>query len=131
MTERALDILRRGHAAFNTLDPDALTAVTHPDVEWGTSGAFPDMDRIFHGHAGVLLWAEQVRETWEWFEVVLDEVLLDDEDRVIVAERVRGRGRGSGVDVDMVLYSDYRVRDGLLWDRTSHRHRPDTLSDDR
>ena len=125
MTERALDILRRGHAAFNSLEPDALRAVTHPDVEWGASGAFPDMDAVFHGHEGLVRWADEARSAWEWFHVSLDEVLLDEEHRVVAAERVVGRGRGSGIDVDMVLYSDYRVEDGRLRSRVSSRERPD------
>lgn len=129
MRDRVLDVMRRGHAAFNALDAEALRAIVHPEVEWGTAGAFPDMDRVYHGADGVVRWADEVRSAWEWFEVAVEEIVLVEGDRVVLTERVRGQGRGSGIEVDMPSFAVYTIRDGRIARRASHPERAAAIAD--
>ena len=129
MPGQAFQILLRGQAAFNALDADGLRAIAHPDVEWGTTGAFPGMDEVYRGRDGIVRWADEVRSAWERFDVELEEVIEDRDDVVVVLERIRGRGRDSGVEVEMATYAVYTARDGLIVRRAAYRERERAIAD--
>ena len=59
-------------------------------------------------------WTDAIRSAWEWFEVSLAELVRDEDDLLVVVERIRGRGRRSGVDVEMLTYAVYWAEDGKL-----------------
>jgi ketosteroid isomerase-like protein len=107
MSQEALASLRRGHEAFNRDDLSVILDLATPDVEWGSTGAFPGVAGDYHGPEAIQEWADLIRSEWEEFEVSLDEVLYDGDDLIVVAERLRGRGRGSGVEVEMRVFSAY------------------------
>jgi ketosteroid isomerase-like protein len=83
-----------------------------PDVEWGTSGTFPGLVGVYRGPEALPRWMDTIRSAWEKFEVTPDEVVRDEGDVLVVAERQRGRGRGSGVEIVMRVFSVYSFRQG-------------------
>jgi ketosteroid isomerase-like protein len=57
---------------------------------------------------------EVVRSAWESFEVSTEEVLRDDEDVVVIVERLFGRGRQSGAEAEMTLVAAYWFEKGKI-----------------
>jgi ketosteroid isomerase-like protein len=107
MPREHLDLLRRGHKAFNRGDIEAASEVFAEEVDWGTTGIWPGMQTSYHGRRGLEEWTEAIRGEWEEFEVSIEEVLRDEADAVVVVERLRGRGRGSGAEAEMSVYTAY------------------------
>jgi ketosteroid isomerase-like protein len=115
MSQETLEMLRRGYEAFNQGDVLQAKSLVTADVEWGTTGTFPGIQGVYRGPEAMQAWTDAIRSAWEWFEVSLAEVVRDEDDIVVVVERIRGRGRSSGVDVEMRTYSVYwAAEDGKL-----------------
>jgi ketosteroid isomerase-like protein len=72
-------------------------------------------------------WADAIRSAWSWFEVSLVEVLRDEDDVLVVVERIRGEGRSSGVEVEMHTYAVYRFDGGKLRKRSAFTTREAAL----
>jgi ketosteroid isomerase-like protein len=70
---------------------------------------------------------DTIRAAWEKFEVTPDEVVRDEGDVLVVAERQRGRGRGSGVEVVMRVFSVYCFREGKIRRRQAFTERKAAL----
>lgn len=115
---RNLELLKRAHEAFNRGDIPAAQELLHPDVEWGTAGAFPGVERVYRGHKGFALWVQEVREPWSSFDVWL-ELIWEDESSLAVEERLRGRGAGSGAETVWQVWSLYDIVEGRLVRRRS------------
>lgn len=104
---RKIDVMRTGHAAFSRGDLPAIARLMVDDVDWGTSAAFPGLEPVYRGPDALERWVDAVRSAWEWFEVTIDEVIRDEGDALVIAERLRGRGRESGAEVDMRIFAVY------------------------
>jgi ketosteroid isomerase-like protein len=59
-----VDVMRRGFAAWNAGDIDGALALMHPDIEWRTSGVFPDVDDVYFGREGVRRFWSDFRGPW-------------------------------------------------------------------
>jgi ketosteroid isomerase-like protein len=105
MAEQHLEAIRKGHEAFNQGDLGPAKHTLTDDVEWGTTGTWPGLSGTFHGPDALDAWMETIRAEWDEFEVSLIEVLREEDQAVIVAERLWGRGAESGIEVDMNIYS--------------------------
>jgi ketosteroid isomerase-like protein len=93
-----VEIAKRAIDAYNR-DMGNYAHLTTADFE-----LFPALDRTvegvsYRGREGIETHLGAVRDTWEEFHVLVDEI-RDLGDRVLVLGRVEGRGRGSGVQVD-------------------------------
>ncbi len=120
VSEQGLAHIRRGHEAFNSGDLSAIVELATPDVEWGSTGAFPGLDDEYLTPEAIERWSEIVRNEWEEFEVSIGEVLHDGDDLVVVEERLRGRGRASGAEVAMSVFAAYWLtEDGLIRKRAA------------
>jgi ketosteroid isomerase-like protein len=114
MSGEKIDIIRSGYAAFSKGDVDALKPTVAENVDWGTSGAFPGLEPVYRGPDALERWMDAVLSAWEWFDVTIDAVLSDQDDFLVIRERLRGRGRESGAEVDMHLVSVYWFEGGRL-----------------
>src|SRR5206468_1661893 len=106
-------LILAGYEAWNRGDLDAWLETLHPDVEFHTSGLFPDFDPVYRGHAGVAEFWQRLREPWEAFHIDIEQ--LGDEGVCFwLTGRLRAKGVDSGLAVDMRFAHALRVRDGLV-----------------
>jgi ketosteroid isomerase-like protein len=109
-----VDTFRRATDALNRLDVDGFADCCTADYEW-----FPVLGGIvegnsFRGREGIEEYFGELRETWEEFRYVADDV-RDLGDRVLTLGRLEGRGRGSGVLVELPIGSLGDYREGRCW----------------
>jgi ketosteroid isomerase-like protein len=109
-----LETLRRGHEAFNRGDFSVVREIVTDDVRWGTTGTFAGLDPLYVGAEAFVEWGQDVRSVWESFEVAVEDVLHEEGDKLLVAERLSGRGRQSGAEVDMRAFSVYEFSGGRI-----------------
>jgi uncharacterized protein len=127
VSHEKVEILRLGYEAFNSGDMSQAEDLATADVEWGTTGTFPGIQGVYRGPEAMQAWADAIRSAWSWFEVSLVEVLHDEDDLLVVVERIRGEGRSSGVEVEMLTYSVYWFDDGKLRKRSAFTTREAAL----
>jgi ketosteroid isomerase-like protein len=114
MSSEKLELITRGHESFNRGDPEIVIALSTPDVEWVTTGRFPGMRGAYRGPEAIRKWTDTLRGEWSEFEVVLEEVVLDEGDALVVVEGLRGCGRESGAWVEMRIYTLYWFEEGKV-----------------
>jgi len=105
LVERLID-------AFNRRDVEAFAEITTPDFEWFTSVMAVEGE-IFWGREGIDTYFERMRDAWEEFRGVADEV-RDLGERVLWRGRLEGRGRVSGVPIDTPLDVVYDFHSGKI-----------------
>jgi ketosteroid isomerase-like protein len=127
MSQETIANLRDGYEGFNRGDPSVAIALSTPDVEWGATGAFPGIERVYQGPEAIRQWMGIIRSAWEEFEVKLDEVLYDEDDVAVVTELLRGRGLRSGAEVKMRVFAVYRFEEGKLRKREAFTEREAAL----
>ena len=111
MSEANVAAVRGMWEAFLLNDFETALAAYDPDVEWdGTN--LPD-GKISHGLDAVVDHLVRWAETWEIWEVELEDVIDAGQDRVVVFFQERGRSK-AGLDVDERHSELYLVRDGKI-----------------
>jgi ketosteroid isomerase-like protein len=110
MSQENLEMVRRGFAAWNSGDMDALRELYDPDVILRSLEGWPESGP-FMGREAVMGWYEQLREAWE-ADAVEPIDITDAGDRVIV--RTVWRGAGQGPDSRMEFTNVYTVRKGRI-----------------
>ena len=68
---------------------------------------------VYHGYDGVERFLQGVEETWESFDVEIDQA-IDEGDTVVTASRISGKGRGSGVQTEMRIFEVWTLRAGRI-----------------
>ncbi len=127
MSQENVEKLRHGHEGFNRGDLGPMKAIAADDVDWGTSGSFPDLKPVYRGSEAVESWMDAVRSAWESFEVSIAEVVRDAGDVLVIEERLRGRGRGSGAEAEMWIFSVYWFEEGKIVRRRVFDSKRDAL----
>jgi ketosteroid isomerase-like protein len=112
MTESNLDVILRGLELWNAGDFEDALELVHPDLEWRPGPVFPDLDDVYRGHEGLMLF-------WDEFSGPFATVSLEprrrfaERDEVVIEAHFEARGR-EGVEVDMDVAQRYQMRDGKL-----------------
>jgi hypothetical protein len=97
-----------------------------PEVEWHTSGVFPDLTEVYRGRDGIQRFWRDFAAPWE--EIELEPVTIEASgDDAVVEFRFCARGRG-GVKVDMTIFHRFRRRDGLTSYVQSYATREEALA---
>jgi ketosteroid isomerase-like protein len=118
--------LREAFRRWNEADFDGATALMDPEVEWHTSGVFPDLVEVYRGRDGIKRFWGDFTSPWE--EIVIEAARIEaDGDDAVVDFRFRARGRG-GVRVDMTIFHRFRRRNGLTWYVQSYASREEALT---
>ena len=94
-----VDLVVAGFDAWNRQDLDGFLASLAPDVEFWTSGVFPDFDAVYRGHVGIAELWRRPHEPWDSLRAD-PEAIEELGDWVVYVFRFRAKGAGSGVDVD-------------------------------
>ena len=119
------EMLREAFRRWNAGEFEASQEYMHPDVEWRTTGRFPDLEPLYRGHDGV-------RRFWEDFTAPWDEIVLEPldftvaGDDAVVETRFRARARGD-IEVDLTLFNRYLFRDGRVVFVETYLSREDAL----
>jgi ketosteroid isomerase-like protein len=112
MSDANVELVERLIDAFNRRDVDAFAEITTPDFEWSTSMMAVEGE-IFWGREGIETYFERMRDSWDEFRGLTDEV-RDLGERVLWRGRLEGRGRVSGVPVKAPLDILYDFHDGRI-----------------
>jgi ketosteroid isomerase-like protein len=84
---------------------------------------------VYRGYDGVERFLQGVYETWERFEVEIEEA-IDEGDTVVTASRISGKGRGSGVEAEMQIFQVWTLREGRIFSVVGgYRDRVSALKD--
>jgi ketosteroid isomerase-like protein len=126
MSERNVDLVRRGYQALNSGDIDGVLSLVDPDIEWIGYTHLPESGNL-RGRDEVREWLERFLDAWEEMDVQIVEVVEAD-DKVAVLVRLSGRGKGSGVEVEGGVDAHvWTIRDGSVVAVTLHQGTRDAL----
>jgi ketosteroid isomerase-like protein len=128
MSQDLIEKIKVGHEGFSRGDMTEAKRNLSDDVEWGTTGAWPGLEGRYRGKDALDEWMQTLHSEWESFGVSLDEVVRDDGDVIVLAERLTGRGRESGIEVEMKVFSVYWGDGGKIVRRQSFNSRDEALA---
>jgi ketosteroid isomerase-like protein len=114
MSQENLEVFGRATDALNRLDVNGFADCCTSAFEWFPVLGGAVEGNSFRGREGIEEYFGELRETWEEFRYVVDEV-RDLGDSVLTLGRLEGRGRGSGVQVELPIGSISDYRDGKVW----------------
>jgi ketosteroid isomerase-like protein len=113
MSERNLEVVRRGLAAFNEGNLDVLSELADPSYEWHTAKELPG-SRVARGLEDVRDFMDEFLEQWDEYRLDVDRVIDAGDDLVLVLGRVEAIGVGSGVPLKTPVAYLSTLRDGKL-----------------
>ena len=125
MSDQNVVVVRSMWEAFLRSDFEAALSAFEPDVEWdGTN--LPD-GQVSRGLDAVVEHLTRWAETWETWEIELEQVIDAGGDQVIAFIRERGRTK-AGLEVNERHSELYTVRDGKIGYRKGFSDADEALS---
>jgi ketosteroid isomerase-like protein len=119
MSQGNAEITRAGYAAWAKGDLNAWLETLHPEVEFQTTGRFPDLAPIYRGHREMRLLWEAMIAPWESFRLDVERIVEGGE-CAAVAVRFRAQGKGSGVLTDLRQGHALRFKGGRTVKVSAH-----------
>jgi hypothetical protein len=107
-------IVRRGYEAFNAGDMETLTEVFDEGASWHTPGRSPIAGDHVGRDAAFAQFGRYGGDTGGTFKAELQQVLADDDGRVIGLHHNRAERNGKQLDVDVCLV--FQIEDGRVTD---------------
>ena len=129
MSQRNVDIVRRGYELFAAGDLEALMGLISPDAELADAGGLGVTGTAAgtrRGPEGFLRATEEVLESFEDYRVQPED-FIGVGDAVIVPVQISGRGRASGAELDVRLAHLWVLRDGKAVLSEIYRTVPEAL----
>jgi ketosteroid isomerase-like protein len=111
-------LVRRGYEAFNTGDMDTLTELFDESAVWRTPGRSSLAGDHEGREATFAYFGRLGQETGGNFKAELQQVLADDDGRVIGIHHNSGERNGKQLDVDCCLV--FRVEGGRITEGVEH-----------
>jgi ketosteroid isomerase-like protein len=116
MSQENVETLRRGVAAFNNRDVEALVDLVHPEVEW-----HPLLPVLLGGEATVYRGHEGVREIFRELDEAFVEMRSDLSEIRVLGEQVlgigrlwgRGRESGAETETELVWLAEFKNGKGI------------------
>jgi ketosteroid isomerase-like protein len=112
MSRENVEVVRNWLEAWNRNDLDQMLSFFDPEVQWCTSGAFPDLDPVYRGHDGYRRFWREFTELWESFQIKSDEE-RDCGEQVLALGFFEARGREE-LEVRRPTASVWTFRDGRV-----------------
>jgi ketosteroid isomerase-like protein len=113
-------IMRRGYEAFNKGDMDTLVELFDEGMVWHLPGRSSFADDYQGRDATLAYFAQLGQQTGGTFRAELQELVGDDEDRVIGMQRSTGDRNGKHLDVGNCIV--FQLKDGRVIDGREHFH---------
>jgi ketosteroid isomerase-like protein len=110
MSQRNVDLYRRGIEAFNRRDLDAFLALAHPDVV-GISRVTGIEGGSYRGHEGVRRWWDALLDVFPEFAIEIASV-RDAGDMVVSG--LRNQAQGEDAPLDEFVWQVCEWRDGQV-----------------
>ena len=93
------DLVRQAYEAFARRDAQALAEISDPEIEiLSVTGVLAGRDKPYSGVQALADYLDDVQQIWDEIELLPQEVLELDAERVLVFGRVRARRQNSRVD---------------------------------
>jgi ketosteroid isomerase-like protein len=125
MPEDKVALLRDAMAAFNAHDVDAFLRFHDENVEF--QSVFAGVGGIYHGHAGLREWFDDLLEVWgEGFHQE-PEAFFDLGERALLYTSLHARGSQSGAEATLPIAAVFELRNGLIVSWKGFTHREDAL----
>ncbi|MBK5111335.1 MAG: nuclear transport factor 2 family protein [Thermoleophilia bacterium] len=112
--EENAELVRRGYAAFNSGDMATLTELFDENASWHTPGRSPIAGDHVGRDAAFAQFGRYGGDTGGTFQAELQEVLADDDGRVVGIHHNSAERNGKQLDVDCCLV--FEIRDGRVVD---------------
>jgi ketosteroid isomerase-like protein len=93
------DLVRDAYEAFARRDLEALAEISDPEIEISSvTGVLAGRNQPYKGQRALAEYLDDVQRIWDEIELLPQEVVELDGDRVLVFGRVRARRRNARVD---------------------------------
>jgi len=119
MSRENVEVIRATYDAWGDRDLLGLLETLDPEIEFLTSGYFPDFAPVYRGHDGMRTFWDEMRAAWEWFRIDVERI-VEGENCAAVAVRFRAQGQGSSVITDLAQGHAARLRDGRVVRLSAH-----------
>jgi ketosteroid isomerase-like protein len=114
MSAASSDVVRAQFAAVRSGSLDAVAQFWDPNIEWRAIEGAADDVGVMRGHGALRRYYQDWIDTLEDLRADVEEVLHEDEGRVVVVVHNSGRGRLSGAPSEGHYYVACIVRDGHI-----------------
>jgi ketosteroid isomerase-like protein len=122
------EIARSAMEAFNRRDYDAGLILFDPAVVWTVGAELQPDAGEYAGREGVRQFWDSWHDTFEDFELVIEECTEAPQGHAVAITRSRGRGAGSGASAVSARFVQlFRIRDGLITHVWLHGRRKTAL----
>jgi ketosteroid isomerase-like protein len=111
--ETNIEIVRRSLERWSAGDLDGFLEYVDPELEWCTSGIYPDVDPVYRGHEGFRKFWRDFREAWQMLTMELHDV-VEAGDQVAFSFHFDAIGR-DGLRTGRDQASLATIRNGLLY----------------
>jgi ketosteroid isomerase-like protein len=116
MSQENVEIVRKAAEAFNLHDADALTALSHRDMEFVS--VLTAVEAGGATYRGPDAWEEYfavMEETWDEWSLEVFDIFDATDDRAVAVIRLVGTGRHSGARAGITAGLAYWFREGKIW----------------
>ena len=130
MSRANVEALKRGLAAYDSRDVEALLEECHDDVEWESAlvKGLGGEATVYRGHGGIRDLFREVDHAFDEFRIGFDaDDISDLGDRIVASGWMRVRGRSSGATVESPVSFVADFRDGKAVRFRSFLDRRDAL----
>ena len=122
-----MEIVRQGWDAWGRGDLEGLLSFLAPEVVWDTTHFRDWPESAYHGPEGVRRFLTEWVEVWDDYELVVDEIIVAPDGRVVSLIRQRGKGRHGGLAMTMEMAQIATVRDGKVTRLDNFEQRSEAL----
>ena len=113
-------IMRRAYEAFNKGDLETITEIFDESAVWHLPGR-SSFAKDYQGREAILAYFAQLgQETGGTFQAELQQLLADDDSRVVGIQRSTGERDGKRLDVGNCIV--FELKDGRVTDGREHFH---------
>jgi ketosteroid isomerase-like protein len=126
VSERNIEIIRKGFNALNRGDIDALLELCHPDIELLPSIVGGVEGTSYRGRDGYRRWFEEQAETYDHVSFEPQDIRAVG-DQVVALYITRVRGAQSGVELRSDRAAVFTIREGCVLRQVGYQRQADAL----